>query len=180
MLQKSGVPLPVCMCMQGKGLQLGNAQWTARQSNGGFSVTSFWPALNPERVDFKPTMQGVRKKKQRRRRKAKTQPKKDNQEAAVAHHVEERASANSSDVGVIPIAAHHPAVVDLTTCDSVSYEMRDDVPGVKYTKSGTEDWTPVISYEVSKDLKQLNLLIPVVDVSCSRKVELCAICDGVP
>ena len=51
MLQKSGVPLPVCMCMQGKGLQLGNAQWTARQSNGGFSVTFFWPALNPGRVD---------------------------------------------------------------------------------------------------------------------------------
>ena len=25
LLQKSGVPLPVCICMQGKGLQLGNA-----------------------------------------------------------------------------------------------------------------------------------------------------------
>ena len=32
-LQKSGIPLPVCMCMQGKGLQLGDAQWTARQKN---------------------------------------------------------------------------------------------------------------------------------------------------
>ena len=45
-LQKSGIPLPVCLYMQGKGLQLEDAQWTAlRQSNGGFSVTFFWPAL---------------------------------------------------------------------------------------------------------------------------------------
>ena len=79
---------------------------------------------DPGRVDVKPAMQGVRKKKQRRRRgKAKTQPKQDNQEATVTHHAEERASANSSDVGVTPIAAHHPAVVDLTTCDSVSYAL---------------------------------------------------------
>ena len=37
MLQKSGVPLTVCMCMEGKGLQLGNAHWTASQA-----VTFFW------------------------------------------------------------------------------------------------------------------------------------------
>ena len=62
--------------MQGKGLQLGDAQWTARQSTGGFSVT-FWPALNLGEVDVKATMAVAKKKKKsKRRRKAKTQPQK--------------------------------------------------------------------------------------------------------
>ena len=46
-----------------------------------------------------------------------------------------------------PITAHHeskPVAVDLTTCNSVSYEMRDQVPGVRYTKNGIEAWTPVV------------------------------------
>ena len=40
-LSEVGVPLPVCISMQSKGLQLDKALWTARQSNGGFSVTFF-------------------------------------------------------------------------------------------------------------------------------------------
>ena len=36
-LSEVGVPLPVCISMQSKGLQLDKALWTARQSNGGFS-----------------------------------------------------------------------------------------------------------------------------------------------
>ena len=45
------------------------------------------------------------------------------------------------------ITAHHelkPVAVDLTTCNSVSYETRDQVPGVRYTKNGIEAWTPVV------------------------------------
>ena len=65
------MPLPVCMCMQGKGLQLGDAQWTARQSNTGFSVSFFWPALNPDKVDVKATTNGARKRKQSKNSKRK-------------------------------------------------------------------------------------------------------------
>ena len=39
LLQKFGVPLPVCICMQSKSLQLEDAQWTAKLSSGGFSVS---------------------------------------------------------------------------------------------------------------------------------------------
>ena len=45
-LHKYGVPLPVCLCMQGKGIQLGSAQWTAKQSHSGFSISFFWPSLS--------------------------------------------------------------------------------------------------------------------------------------
>jgi len=55
-LKKFGVPLPVCICMQDKGLQLECAQWTARQSSGGYS---FWPAPNQE---VKPTAKPSAKK----------------------------------------------------------------------------------------------------------------------
>ena len=119
-----------------KDLQLKDAQWTARQSNGGFSVTFFWPALNPSEVDVKTTVPVVRKKKRRRRKgKAKAQPHKDTLEATVAHHTEEKTCSAAS---VSPVNAHQSVVVaesaatahqpksapvDLTTCDSVSYEM---------------------------------------------------------
>ena len=64
-LRKFGVPLPVCICMQDKGLQLESAQWTARQSCGGFSVTFFWPAPNQE---TKATVKPSAKRKRRKRR----------------------------------------------------------------------------------------------------------------
>jgi len=71
-LKKFGVPLPVCICMQDKGLQLECAQWTARQSSGGFSVTFFWPAPNQE---IKPTAKPSAKKKRRKRRSRPARPK---------------------------------------------------------------------------------------------------------
>ena len=51
--------------MQGKRLQLGDAQWTARQSTGGFSVIFLWPALNPGEADVKATMAVAKKRKAR-------------------------------------------------------------------------------------------------------------------
>ena len=79
-------------------------------------------------------------------------------------------------VGVTPIAAHHPAVVDLTTCDSVPYEMRDDVHGVKYTKSGTEDWIQSLKGLEENDSSDFSA--SELDVSCSRKVKY-TVRDGV-
>ena len=33
--------------------------------------------------------------------------------------------------------------MDLTSCDGVTYEYRDHVPGLKHTVNGREEWTPV-------------------------------------
>ena len=41
-----GVPLSVSLQLQQLGLQLQQAQWTARHSLGGFSISFFWPALD--------------------------------------------------------------------------------------------------------------------------------------
>ena len=43
-----GVPFSVSLQLQQLGLQLHQAQWTARHSIGGFSI-SFWPALDPSK-----------------------------------------------------------------------------------------------------------------------------------
>ena len=43
-LEDQGVPFSLCLHLQQVGLQLHQAQWTARHSLGGFSI-SFWPAL---------------------------------------------------------------------------------------------------------------------------------------
>ena len=71
-LSEVGVPLPVCISMQSKGLQLDKALWTVRQSNGGFSVTFFWPTLESKSAqDLKAV---VKKRRKRRRQKRKVRP----------------------------------------------------------------------------------------------------------
>ena len=128
-LQRSGIPLPVCLCMQGKGLQLEDAQWTARQSNGGFSVTFFWPALIPSEADLKATVPVVKKKtKQRRKRKAKAQPHRDTQEATVAHHAEEKTSFATT---ITPVNAHQHSIVNLDEHATSSATNCSTTPGTK-------------------------------------------------
>ena len=96
------------------------------------------------------------------------------------------ASANS------PVAVTNPpAPVDLTTCESVSYEMRDRVPGVKYVKDGAEAWTPVVkrshrskrkNYDLDPDTcnsSQSDTSESELDVSCSRMVQY-SVREGVP
>ena len=158
-------------------------------------------------MDVKTTVPAVARKNKRRRRKgkAKAQPHKDTLEATVTHHTEEKTCSAAS---VTPVNAHQSVVVnhaaesaatahqpksapvDLTTCDSVSYEMRDCIPGVKYMKNGTQDWTPVVKRSrrrkksdyvpsgscnsSSSDTSESEL-----DVSCSRKVEY-DVREGIP
>ena len=45
-LEDHGVPLSVYLQLQQLGLQLNQAQWTARHSLGGFFISFFWPALD--------------------------------------------------------------------------------------------------------------------------------------
>ena len=70
-LNEVGFPLPLCNHMKEKKLELESAQWTAKQTAGGFSVSFFWP------VDLKVTTElkkQPRKRKKRRRRKQRKQP----------------------------------------------------------------------------------------------------------
>ena len=41
-------------------------------------------------------------------------------------------------------------VINLSTCESVMYEMRDDIPGVTFTRGGYTDWTPVRKSDLDK------------------------------
>ena len=60
-----GLPLSLCVQLQVSCLKLNEALWTARSTPDGFSVSLFWPAPAPEKVD------GSRRKKRRKRRRAK-------------------------------------------------------------------------------------------------------------
>ena len=60
-LQGVGIPLPVCIHLQDLGLQLEGAQWTAKQSNPGFSISFFWP------VQDHSTVVGKKRRKSRKR-----------------------------------------------------------------------------------------------------------------
>jgi len=53
----------VCLQLQQLGLQLDNAQWTARHSLGGFSISFFWVALEKTQL--------LEKSKKSRRKKVK-------------------------------------------------------------------------------------------------------------
>ena len=65
-LEGVGIPLPVCIHLQDLGLQFEGAQWTAKQSNIGFSISFFWPVQ--DRSAFGVNRPG--KKHRRRRKKA--------------------------------------------------------------------------------------------------------------
>ena len=103
-LKKFGVPLPVCICMQDKGLQLECAQWTARQSSGGFSVTFFWPAPNQE---IKPTAKPSAKKKRRKRRSRPARPKGLCADLGNEHASSSTSGKQDSAAVCTPIDAHH-------------------------------------------------------------------------
>ena len=42
-----------------------------------------------------------------------------------------------------PTDLSETSAISLTACESVMYEMRDDIPGVKFVKGGQAGWTPV-------------------------------------
>ena len=48
-LAEAGAPIPVCLQMQQLELSLGKAQWSTRQTCGGFSVSFFWPMSRKRR-----------------------------------------------------------------------------------------------------------------------------------
>ena len=59
-----GFPLSVAVELQSSNLLLDSAKWSTRQSEGGFSVTFFWPSLSGGR---KASSHPTRKHNRRRR-----------------------------------------------------------------------------------------------------------------
>ena len=64
-LQGVGIPLPVCIHLQDLGLQFEGAQWTAKQSNTGFSISFFWPVQ--DRSAFGVNRPGKKRRKRRKK-----------------------------------------------------------------------------------------------------------------
>ena len=66
-----GLPLSLGVQLQQSCLKLSDAQWTARSTSGGFSVSFFWPP--PEKVKIENQPWKKKKRKRRQRCKAKAQ-----------------------------------------------------------------------------------------------------------
>ena len=203
-LGELGVPLSVCVQLQQLGLQLHEAQWTARHSLGGFSISFFWPALDNQQPAKKKKKSKKSKMKRRNASKSTTnQPAtsdlKYDSPASVIHHS--------------PIVAHHPPeinlndslhvseadptstleaeltpnsiVPNLSDCEDVKYESHNCTPGVSYkTLDGKKQWTPVVRRKRTKQrMRETDTDSDdsgsEVDVSCSRRVEFQKK-DGVP
>ena len=149
-LKDVGMPLSVCIQLQENKL--------SRQSYAGFSYSLFWPA---------PHQALVSKKRRRRRRKQPVHPLASggspscpvvmNIPSVGAKSDDSDPSSNAED-GILsndhPDAHqqqeqpehskdHHAPELDLTSCNTIKYEMRDDVPGVS-AEDGSGGWTPVV------------------------------------
>ena len=161
-LGKLGFPLSALVELQGRCVRLDKANWTVRQNSSGFSVSFFWEVSAGAKCENDGTSPNSPKSKKKKRRKKKAKQAQAQEAPAVSVLV-------SAEVGVqtesVPLVQTRPAVTnetapggsgdldtcdsspefDLKTCQSVSYEKRDGVPGVQYfDEDGQEGWTPVV------------------------------------
>ena len=96
-----GVPLSVSLQLQQLGLQLHQAQWTARHSFGGFSISFFWPALDSS------------KSRPPRKQKKVKKPKRKSTAISVSNQctdtIMKPSDSNSQGISVdhSPVGAHH-------------------------------------------------------------------------
>ena len=197
-LSQLGFPLSLAVELQSSNLRLDSSKWSTRRSNGGFSITFFWPTLPCGR---KASRQTVRKRSRRQRNcKSKSLPNLCQDPAATsvskpspvaqplpslftAHHdgislgtvtqsnspcpstvLSETASDTSERPG-LPTSASRletdeqsmssdtdansdtssPVQIleHLLRAESLEFEIRKDIPGIKSTIAGECNWTPV-------------------------------------
>ena len=163
--------MPVCIHLQDMGLQFEGAQWTAKQSNTGFSISFFWPVHDC--YTFGVNLPG-KKRKRRRKRARRTSGRASGSMGRVEGGKEAGRGPNNMDKNETPIVAHQSSqecshkqqtdlvssvsskddpnhnaedsvALDLLSCESISYEMCQNIPGVTNMKDGCEGWTPVVS-----------------------------------
>ena len=198
----------LCQFVSGKGIQLGSAQWTAKQSHSGFSISFFWPSLSESVAKVGTSVS--KKNSSRKKREARAAFKRVSQEAtdkvASAQQLQDPIKLRSCSSNCCPPTYRTSDLVNqskssteepvnLANCESVVYEMKDQVPGVRYTPpdGGDDKWTPVVKKtRGKKHLKSSEGCSPIdytdltsdsssseLDVYCSRLVEY-SIREGVP
>ena len=179
-LSSVGLPLSLCVQLQVSCLKLNEAQWTARSTPGGFSVSLFWPAPAPEKNGC------CQKRKRKKRRRAKagqvtvdsskqsvqpTTPSVLPQQDAISPTAADRshkckltprstpslpANKSCSHAPTEPAqkatVKPSPTAVDLSKCERIQYEVRNGIHGVSYhqDKSSEASWTPVIAKRKKK------------------------------
>ena len=136
-----GFPISLSLQLQQSCLRLSDAMWTAKSTQGGFSVSFFWPAPDPVKCDSQP--------KRKRRRRAKTSKvvsavnklnDKVNSEPPAPSHVQKAICTQNT-----PNDAPH---VPLTSPSSIHYDEKgsnqSDAKTGTDTESETEQqWTKV-------------------------------------
>ena len=104
-LVDQGVPFSVCLRLQQLGLELHQAQWTARNSLGGFSISFFWPSALEKNQPTKKV-----KKVKKRRVKVKSPSTHISPHGPVSY-LQATGSDSPKKLGVVsegsPIDAHH-------------------------------------------------------------------------
>ena len=196
-LSQLGFPLSLAVELQSNNLRLDSSKWSTRRSNGGFSVTFFWPTLPCGR---KASRRPVRKRSRRQRNcKSKSLPNLCQDPAATsvskpspaavaqplpslftAHHdgislgtvtqsnspcpstVLSETASDTSERSGLPTSASRletdeqsvssdtddtsspvQTLKHLLRAESLEFEIRKDVPGIKSTTAGECNWTPV-------------------------------------
>ena len=108
-LQGVGIPLPFCIHLQDLGLQFECAQWTAKQSNTGYSISFFWPVHDCSTFSVNLPMGQMS-----------VWPSSDT--SSISHLIKNASNTNPN--------AEDFAAPDLLSCESISYEMHQNIPGV--------------------------------------------------
>ena len=172
-LQDLVTPVPVCLQMQHLGVMLETAQWTAKQTNAGFSVSFFWPTLAGHSTTGCVSVKKHSKRRRRRRKNRKTlnsdlEPNPRLSMKLTTPQVDEgipEFEESSAQQGVLPEPPKDQPIVlpeltedlcqsstesvmvselDVLSCKKITFESRD-APRVSYEKDGMTDWTPVTS-----------------------------------
>ena len=171
-LQDLGIPLPVCLQMQHLGAMLETAQWTAKQTNAGFSVSFFWPTLAGHSTTgcmlVKKPSKRRRRRKNRKSLNGDLEPNPCLSTKLTIPQVDEgipEVEDSSAQSDVLPEPPKDQPIVlpelteylsqsstesatvsdlDLRSCENITFES-SEAPGVRYEKDGMTDWTTVTS-----------------------------------
>ena len=151
----AGVPVCVCLQMQQLGLSLEQADWSTRQTCGGFSVTFFWPSSLVRTVKSNGR---TKRKRGSRKRKVSTPCHmaapagvptpvvcEQAHEGVPAALINDQPSSESRDGVELQPASNSSPKPDWMACSGITFEEKDSIPGVRYTTpSGEAAWTPVL------------------------------------
>ena len=189
-LQEAGLPLSVCIQLQECKLSLSHAQWTARQTSSGFSVSLFWPEQLGAQKAEKGVIQSAKKRRKRCKRKvdktvlsqspcstagvsqlpcieaeATTIPNGAHSATTEPAHCTPEmggsSKASTADLTLAVSSDHDDGLPELLTYDSVVYELKSDQPGVKVSKDGNEEWIPVVKKRRKRTCKRKDESEPV-------------------